>query len=204
MALVIAALLLVQDSPADLYRSGLAAFESGRVDASAHAFDRLIELRPKSKPDLWQRGIALYYAERYDDCVDQFVSHRTVNPDDAENSVWHYLCVAQIDGHDQARADLFPAADRRIPLMEIHALFAGDSTPEAVLEAADAGNPSPNSRRVRRFYAQLYVALWYESHGNTERTLHHLERSLEDGTIDHYMATVAEVHLKRLRKRAAE
>ena len=60
IVLVIAALLLVQDSPADLYRSGLAAFESGRVDASAHAFDQLIELRPESKPDLWQRGIALY------------------------------------------------------------------------------------------------------------------------------------------------
>ena len=197
LALVIAALLLVQDSPADLYRTGLAAFESGRVDASAHAFDQLIELRPESKPDLWQRGIALYYAERYDDCVDQFVSHRTVNPDDAENSVWHYLCVAQVDGHDKARADFFPAADRRIPLMEIHALFAGNSTPEAVLEAAGA-------RRVPRFYAHLYIALWHESHGNTERTLHHLERSLEGGKIDHYMATVAEVHLKRLRKRAAE
>ena len=50
--------------------------------------------------DFWQRGIALYYAGRYQDCREQFESHRTVNPDDVENAAWHFLvcCARRVSG----------------------------------------------------------------------------------------------------------
>lgn len=192
MKLLLALLLLAApQDPQTLYRTGAAAFERGDIDASVRAFDQLVELQPRSKPSLWQRGISLYYADRFEDCVDQFVTHRSVNADDAENSVWHYLCVARIEGHETARERLFPADDSRVPLMTIHQLFAGTTSVDEVIEAA-------GDERVPQFYAHLYAALWYESHENREKTIEHLKRALEGPQIGHYMEVVAEVHLKRL------
>ena len=71
---------------------------TGRFAASAAAFDELAKVIPDQAPQLWQRGIALYYAGRYTDCRRQFESHRTVNPDDVENAAWHFLCVAREQG----------------------------------------------------------------------------------------------------------
>jgi len=65
------------------------AFARGQIEQSVAAFDRLAAAAPRAMPQLWQRGIALYYAGRYDDCRKQFEAHRTVNPDDVENAAWH-------------------------------------------------------------------------------------------------------------------
>src|SRR5262245_44962357 len=83
------------DSPQEVLERAVADFERGRVTESATGFDNLVKLRPDVTPQLWQRGIALYYAGRYKDCRAQFESHRTVNPNDVENAVWHFLCVAR-------------------------------------------------------------------------------------------------------------
>src|SRR5688572_14783931 len=84
-----------QSRPQDVFDRAVTDFERGRVAESAAGFDELVKLAPASAPQLWQRGIALYYAGRYKDCRTQFESHRTVNPNDVENAVWHFLCVAR-------------------------------------------------------------------------------------------------------------
>jgi lipoprotein NlpI len=71
---------------------GSLKFRSGKVAESIQDFDKVIELNPASKPYLWQRGIALYYADRFQDGLDQFAVHREVNPNDVENAFWHFLC----------------------------------------------------------------------------------------------------------------
>src|SRR6185437_823167 len=96
-------------------------FERGRVTESASGFDNLAKLVPSMAPELWQRGIALYYAGRYKDCRAQFESHRTVNPNDVENPAWHFLCVARAESPEKARAALLPVGpDTRIPMREIY------------------------------------------------------------------------------------
>ena len=185
--------------PEALYRRGAEAFARGDIDASLVAFDHLVRLRPTQKPQLWQRGISLYYAARWDACIDQFETHRSVNPHDVENSVWHYLCVAAKSGATTARERFFPAADRRIPMMEVHGLYAGTGSTEAVFAAVDQGNPSPAERRVRQFYADLYVGLWRLSRRETAAGLRHLEAALTGAPIGHYMEIVARVHRDRLR-----
>jgi len=182
-----------------LLRAGVANFERGDVLASAKSFDALIALQPEIRPGLWQRGISLYYAKRLEDCVDQFVAHRTVNPDDAENAIWHYLCVAATRGEQEARDGLFPAQDSRIPLMAIHRLYAGAGSVDQVFAAVEASSPAPRDARVHAFYAHLYVALWYESHGDAKNARQQLERSLDGPPIGHYMERVARVHLDRIR-----
>ena len=69
--------------------------KSGKFKEAIADFDKFLELRPKLAPDHWRRGIALYYAGKFDEGRKQFDLHRTVNPEDVENSAWHYLCNAR-------------------------------------------------------------------------------------------------------------
>ena len=84
---------------------------------------------------------------------------------------WHYLFHVKVVGPEKARAKLIGiAADRRVPMMTIHKLFAGKATPEDVLRDAGAGDPPAARRREQLFYAHLYVGLYYESAGDAKKT----------------------------------
>lgn len=186
-----------------LYLKGLAAFRNLEMATAAELFDKQIAIAPEDKPQLWERGIALYYAGRFSDCADQFVAHQTVNPIDAENSVWHYACVARTSGHEAARAGLFPANDQRVPMAEVWELYNGTMSVEDVLQAAETrGDLNAANRKLSRFYAHLYIALWYESHGEDEQVLEHLQLGLQDMSSDNFMEMVARAHLRLRRSQA--
>src|SRR5207244_800732 len=91
--------LLAQDratlSADDYVRRGMDQFQWGHIKESLADFDRAIALAPKQAPYLWQRGISLYYAGRYDDGRKQFELHQTVNGNDVENAAWRFLCMAR-------------------------------------------------------------------------------------------------------------
>src|SRR5437667_12636557 len=99
---------LVLDPAAGLafYHRGEENFKLGRIKESAADFDKFVALSPDQAPKLWQRGISLYYAGRYEDGQRQFELHQTLNSNDVENAVWHFLCVACRAGIDKARAAL--------------------------------------------------------------------------------------------------
>jgi lipoprotein NlpI len=192
-----------QPKSANLYvMRGMVHFQAGDIDRSITDFDRSIELDPRSKPYLWQRGISLYYAERFKEGAEQFEVHRTVNGNDVENSVWHYLCVARDSSLEEARKKLIPSAgDPRPPMMEVLELFRGEKTVEDVLTAAEKVEGGPKAKPLAKFYATLYVALHYESLGKKELCQKYLEECLATGTGG-YMADVARIHLERLKKGA--
>lgn len=185
--------------PDTTYEAATNAFFAGRVDASLVHFDALYAMMSKSSQgQLWQRGIALYYAGRYEECVEQFVQHRTVNPHDVENSVWHYLCNVPLIGKAQAQAAFFPARDGRVPMMDVHALYAGTQTEAQVLKRARAESTATGAQRVSLFYAHLYLALWYEAEDDRAAVRKHLALALEGPPVGHYMYEVAEMHQKWL------
>ena len=147
-------------------RRGEAHFRLGHFKESIADFDKFIELMPEQSPHHWQRGIALYYDGRFEDGRKQFELHQTVNPNDVENAVWHFLCVARASGIEKARVALIPIErDARVPMMQVHALFAAKLKPEDVLGAAQAGNPTPAQLDNQLFYAHLYLGLYYEALG---------------------------------------
>jgi lipoprotein NlpI len=173
-------------------------FEGGRIAESAAGFDAVAKARPDLAPELWQRGIALYYAGRYADCRAQFESHRTVNPNDVENAAWHFLCVARAESIAKARAALLPVGpDARIPMRQVYDMFRGALTPEAVLKAA-------GSRPDGQFYAQLYLGLYFEALGDARQARAYITTAASDRFADvgGYMHTVAKVHLGILNQRA--
>src|SRR5215813_14765165 len=97
---------------------GAEHFKMAHIRQSLADFDRALEIEPAQAPYHWQRGIALYYSGRFDDGRKQFELHQTVNGNDVENAVWHFLCVARQSGIAKARESLIPiVGDSRVPMM---------------------------------------------------------------------------------------
>jgi lipoprotein NlpI len=186
----------------DFEKRGEEHFKRGEIKEAIADFDKVIELRPGQEPYHWQRGIAYYYAGEYQKGRRQFELHQTVNPNDVENAVWHFLCVAKTESFDKARQQLISIhGDSRVPMTEIYRLFAGKGSAEAVLAAATEGDPSPTERKSRLFYAHLYLGLYDEAKGNRAGTLEHIRAAVRDFGQPHYMGDVARVHLGILQKK---
>mgnify|MGYP003342409828 CR=1 FL=1 len=110
-------------SPEALLNRAVTLFFDGQPKQSAKLFDDVAAARPELAPELWQRGLALYYADRFEDGRRQFELHKAVNPNDVENPAWHYLCVARASTPEEARKAMLPVGqDSRVPMREILAL----------------------------------------------------------------------------------
>ena len=170
-------------------------FKLGHIKESLADFDEFLKLMPRQAPYHWQRGISLYYAGRFEEGRKQFELHQTVNPNDVENAVWHFLCLARVAGVEKARAALIPIkGDARVPMMEVHALFANKVKPEDVLKAAVAGRPTPAQLTRQLFYAHLYLGLHFESVGNDQQACEHITQAAGQYWTGDYMGAVARVH----------
>lgn len=194
-----AALLADPRDPDVLQRRAEALFRLGRIDESVRDFDRVVALAPDAMPHNWQRGVALYYAGRFSDGAEQFARHRAVNPQDVENAAFHFACLARSLGPDRGPAaaakQLIPIErDARVPLMTVHALYAGRATPADVLADATKNDPGPAQLRERLFYGHLYIALWHDAHGRSAVAAAHAARAAGEFAVDGYMGDVARVH----------
>ena len=168
-------------------------FRAGRVEQSLAGFDRVAAMSPADAPYLWQRGIAQYYAGRFRECRDMFVSHRTVNPDDVENAAWHFLCVARAESPETARKQILPVGpDARLPMREVYQMFQGKMTQAQVMKAAGT-DPSA------QFFARLYIGLYLEATGNRDAGRAQIEIAAEErfARVGGYMHDVARVHMMR-------
>ncbi len=178
----------------EIFDQAVDDFAAERIAAAADGFDQVARAQPGVAPQLWQRGIALYYAGRYQDCRRQFESHLTVNPNDVENSAWHFLCVARAESPEAALRALLPVGrDPRSPMREIYEMFGGRMAPQAVLEAA-------GSEPRARFYAHLYRGLYFEALGRSAAAREALALAAHErfSAAGGYMHTVAVVHFNLL------
>ena len=74
-------------------------------------------------------------------------------------------------------------------MREVYEMFQGAIAPETVLAAAGQSLSA-------RFYAELYVGLYYEATGNKARALTHLKAAASDqfASAGGYMHRVATLH----------
>lgn len=193
-----AALATAPDSAEIFNRRGSVHFKNGDMAKSIADFDKAIELDPGQEPHHWQRGIAYYYAGRYTDGRRQFELHKSVNPHDVENGVWHFLCVARIEGPEAARGAMIPiSGDPRVPMSQVYEMFRGKLTPDDVFEAASAGKPDTDALEERLFMANLYVGLYHEAHRDFAAARKYTTLAAKAYPRGHYMWHVARVHAER-------
>ena len=189
---------LEPNAPMAYQLRGAENFRAGNIKESVTDFETFIRVDPdpRSAAHHWQLGISYYYAGRYADGAKQFELHQTVNPQDVENAVWHFICVARKDGLEKARLGLIPiSSDYRVPMKQVHALFSGKAQPEDVFKAA-----GQNEDAV--FYANLYLGLYYEAVGDAAKSREYILKSAERLDPNNYMTDVARVHAQLLKKAA--
>lgn len=177
-----------------------AALRSGEIDAAVVGFDRVVKTWPDRMPYLWQRGIALYFAGRFDDAAEQFRQHRVVNPNDVENAAWHFLCVAKSRSPEVAQEKLLPAlGDRREPMGEIMNMLATGNKSVVQKRMDEVAQTSPGSRAAEdaKFYGDFYLGLYADANGDMADAKRHMKSAAADAP-SHYMGDVARVYAKHL------
>ena len=185
---------------AALQGRGDARLKAGDLAEAIADFEKMIELQPKTAAGLWQLGIAYYYVGKYAEGARQFELYQTRDGSDVENVAWRYLCQARAGTVEAARTAMLEldGTDARVPLMEIDALYRGRATPDDVLAAARAGEPSEEVLKLRMFYAHLYIALYHEAAGEQAQAREHMDKA-DALPNTHYMWDVAHLHAERLR-----
>jgi len=155
-------------------------------------FDIAYDKTPELRPYMWQRGLSLYYADRFEEGAEQFRLDTSVNPYDTEEAIWAFMCEARIKGADAAREDFVEVRkDRRAVLGLAYKCFrAGTGVEE--LEALSF----PEAPASQRFYADLYSGLYYEAEGESDKAKEAILRALANpyGQTGDYMYSVAQVH----------
>jgi lipoprotein NlpI len=182
---------------------GEARFMAGDVKGSIADFDKAIQLDPNLERRHWQRGLSYYYDGQYEAGAKQFALYQTYHAADVENVSWRFLCQAQYDGVDKARSELMKldGVDRRVPMMEIDALYRGTGSVDTVMAAAGAAGVAPDAQKYHKFYAHLYVGLYLHATGQADEARKHI-LAADALKNDHYMWYVAHLHAERLRKGA--
>ncbi|XP_047314156.1 uncharacterized protein LOC124917935 isoform X1 [Impatiens glandulifera] len=173
-------------------RRGMSFFRQGDVKNSLAEFDKAIELDPRQKAYLWQRGLSLYYLNRYEEGAEQFRIDVAQNPNDTEESIWCFLCEAQIYGVDEARRRFLEVGiDPRPVMREAYNMFKDGGDPEKLIAAFTSGKES------EYFYASLYAGLYYESQGNADLAKLSILAACQCPyglRSDDYMVSLAKVH----------
>lgn len=176
-------------------RRGMEAFSEGRVEDSVKLFDQAVEAGyPKAL--LWQRGLSLYYVDRFNDGAAQFRNDVEMNPADTEESIWAMLCEARLLGFDAARRNMLAVGRDQRPVMRtVYNMFRGDDEADAktTLERSASSGGSDE------FYASLYLGLLAEAKNDTAESTRWIGRAVASGyaqSSGDYMADLARIHQK--------
>lgn len=186
-----------RQDPRDLVRAGMLKFRQNDVEGSLEDFDAALAAAPSIRPQLWQRGLSLYYLSRYEDGAKQFRDDVAFNPNDTEESIWAFLCEAQMMGPAKARQIFLQVGLDPRPVMRAAVrCFQEGSDPAAILAAAAGDSRGGHDS----FYANLYVGLWQEAEGDAESARQAITRAVATPYAQmsgDYMASLARVHCLR-------
>ncbi len=176
-------------NPNAYVRRGMAHFKLGHIREAIQDFDQAEQLNPQLTPYLWQRGLAYYYGDRYEDGAAQFELDLTVNGQDIEETIWRFLCIAHSRGMAEAQATLLPPGQDPRPFMTaIYTFYAGEITADELLHQGTLGGDRGE------FYAHLYLGLYYEVNQHPDLAQKHISIAAEDYNINDYMWHLAQVH----------
>lgn len=189
---------------------GDALFFLGDFTAAVADYSRMTELDPSLDGSHWRRGIALFYAEKYDEAAAQFERYHSFDNVDRENGIWRFLSQTKASGLKVAREGLLKyEKDDREPFPDVYRLFAGTITPDGVLQNIADAKVSDVEREKRLFYAHLYIGLYASVTDNPELASTTLDASVNNtwgptgGYGPSYMWHVGRLHAIGLKAKQA-
>jgi lipoprotein NlpI len=155
---------------ADVFQlRGCAFFKLGNLPAAVSDWVNFLQLKPDKEAEHWQICVAYALLGKYEDARRQFEWHWTVNAKDMEVAFWHFLCVARTEGLAAAREQLMEVeGEKRVPMPALYRLFKGEGSAAEVWLAVEEGNPNPDERNRREFFANYYLGLFRQAEGKLE------------------------------------
>lgn len=167
---------------------GMTFFKLGKIVESIQDFNKAEELNPQITPYLWQRGLSYYYAEKYLEGARQFEIDLSVNSQDLEETIWHYLCINHLDNIPETDKKLLPVKqDSRLIMRQIYRFYTGNCSLDNLMFVGQ------NEGRKGLFYANLYLGLYYEIKREKELSLSYIKKAIQYKLND-YMWYLACVH----------
>jgi lipoprotein NlpI len=180
---------------------GDASFKRGLFAEAAADYDKMVDLDAGLDKSHWRRGIAFFYAGKYDKAAHQFEIYHSFDDVDRENGIWRYFSQYKAYGKEKAQAGLLKyAKDDREPFPSVYKLFEGKLTPEQVIAQVEGATIGDEDKESRRFYAHLYVGLNAAVEGRKEEAAKHLHQAVANrwapsaGYGPEYMWHVGRVH----------
>ena len=200
-----------KENPRALTSRGMDLFKNAQVADSLSAFDRAIELDERYKGILWQRGLSLYYADRFADASEQFVRDVALNPRDTEEAVWALLSQARAEGSwDKAQKNVIDIRGERRPYMLLVYRVCQGKTPVEQLEqlatSLQGNSLAEPEQKIQTgllqrpvestFYLNLYAGLIAEAQGRDADAQKFLLVAAQSPykQSDDYMWHLAKVH----------
>jgi len=187
---------------------GDAFFFRARFKEAVADYEKMIELNPALEAGHWRRGIAYFYAEQFKKAAHQFEIYHSVDNVDRENGIWRFLSQTKAYGVNKARKGLLKyEKDDRQPFPSVYRLFAGETTPAAIVKEIESADISKSDRSKRLFYAHLYIGLNEAVGDSSERATAHLRKAVanqwgaEARGGPGYMWHVGRLHYDLLRAR---
>ena len=158
----------------DMVGAGQTALLKGQFEKAQWALDGALYLHSsnpgKGNPSLWQRGLSCFYSGHYQEGVRQFEHDMSVNGNDVEEVVWHFLCRCCICGYQKAHSDGFLAlsgdyTSTVVPMQQVLELYKGTGSVQEVLTSATSSDGSMvtsyNDTNALA-YAHFYIGIYHE------------------------------------------
>lgn len=185
-----------------------ASFKRGRFAEALADYEKMVELDAALDKSHWRRGIAAWYAGKFDVAARQFEIYHSFDDVDRENGIWRYFSQYKAYGKAKAQEGLLKyAKDDREPFPAVYKLFEGKLTAAQVLASVEDAKIGDGERESRRFYASLYVGLNEALEGRHEEAVKHLRKAVANpwaptaGYGPAYMWHVGRVHYDLLTKK---
>ncbi len=190
-------------------RRGDARFFLGRFDGAVQDYEEMVRLDPEQDASHWRLGIAYYYAGKAEAAAAQFGKYHAFDQVDRENGIWRYLSQYKSQGKAAARKELLKyEKDDREPFPAVYKLFAGEVTPQQILDGIAAAKLDDAEREKRLFYAELYIGLNAAAEGQPEEARSHLRAAVANqwgpraGYGPAWMWQVGRLHWEQLEREA--
>ncbi|KJF81490.1 lipoprotein NlpI [Photobacterium angustum] len=152
--------LTLEPNQPDLYNVlGVYFTQMAHFDAAYEAFDSTLELAPNHLYAQRNRGIALYYGERYELANQDLLPHYEQDHNDPYRVIWLYLNDVELTP-DKAQAQLkqrYDASDKKAWGWQLVRLFLGQITERQLL--SDIAEQSENNDQLAEHLTEAYFYL---------------------------------------------